>query len=406
MPPRSRLADLGSSSAIARMLLPLLTLSAAGCGSEDAPTSPSASAVGLAAAVTSPSYGQIAIGGNHTCGVTSGGLIYCWGNNGFGQLGDGTTQNRLKPVPVQVGALRFRRVTAGWSHTCAETTNGKAYCWGNNIWGQLGIGSASGASRLTPVAVAGERTFRQVQAGAQHTCGVTIGDAYCWGDNLAGQLGDPPSTGFTRTAPVLVTGGLAFKSVDPGDLHTCGLTTSSRVYCWGSNSLGQLGDGTTAYHLAPAIIAGNQLYKQVSTGSIHSCALGIDDKAYCWGDNFSGQVGDGTTTRRLVPKAVAGGRTYRGLSAGASQNCATDFGSRSYCWGNNAYGALGDGTTTTRLRPVATLGGLGFERLNAGTHSCGVTASGKAYCWGYNGFGEIGDGTKINRLRPRLVGGS
>src|SRR5688572_30392529 len=103
----SRLVALGTSNAIARMWLPLLALSAAGCGSENAPTGPSASAPGLSAAVTSPSYVQITIGGNHTCAVTRGGLIYCWGSNGFGQLGDGTTQTRLKPVPVQVGALRF-----------------------------------------------------------------------------------------------------------------------------------------------------------------------------------------------------------------------------------------------------------------------------------------------------------
>lgn len=389
------------------MLLPLLALSAAACGSENTLAGPSEGGADLATTAALPSFVQIAIGGNHTCAVTGGGLIYCWGHNFFGQLGDGTTQDRLLPVRVKAGTLHFRRVTAGSYHTCAETTDGKAYCWGNNYWGQLGIGGTSGASRLTPVAVAGGRTFRRVEAGSQHTCGVTTGsEAYCWGDNQYGQLGDPPSTGFTRRSPVRVAGGLAYKAIDPGADHTCALTSSSRVYCWGSNSDGQLGDGTTAYHLSPAGIAGNRLYKQVSTGSSHSCALGLDNKAYCWGNNFSGQIGDGTNTRRLTPTAVSGGRSYQGLSAGGADNCATDLASRSWCWGNNAFGALGDGTTTNRSVPVATRGGLTFERLNAGLHSCGVTAGGQAYCWGYNGFGEIGDGTKINRLRPRLVGGS
>jgi alpha-tubulin suppressor-like RCC1 family protein len=387
------------------MSLPLLALSAAACGSVDTPAGPSEGPADLATAAALPSFLQIAIGGNHTCALTGGGLIYCWGYNFFGQLGDGTTQNRLKPVPVQGGALRFRRVTAGSWHTCAETTEGKAYCWGNNNWGQLGIGT-SGAGRLTPVPVFGGRTFSLVEAGFQHTCAVTVRDAYCWGDNQFGQLGEPASTGFTRNVPVLVAGGLAFKWVAPGAKHTCGLTTASRVFCWGNNSFGQLGDGTSAYHLVPGPVAGSRLYKYVRAGSLHSCALGMDDKAYCWGDNSSGEIGDGTTTRRLVPRAVSGGRRYQGLSAGSSQNCATDLAKHSWCWGSNAFGALGDGTTTTRLVPVATRGSLEFVRLKAGVHSCGVTAGGQAYCWGYNGFGEIGDGTRINRLRPRLVGGS
>jgi len=387
------------------MLLPLLVLSAAACGSENTVAGPSESGAEPAVTATLPSFVQITIGSNHTCAVTGGGLIYCWGYNFFGQLGDGTTQDRLTPVPIQGGALRFRRVTAGSHHTCAETTAGKAYCWGNNTWGQLGIGATTGASRLTPGLVGSGRTFSWVQAGPQHTCGVSSGIAYCWGDNQFGQLGDPGSTGFTRTSPVPVAGGLAFKWVDPGANHTCGLTTSSRVYCWGSNTFGQLGTAT-GYQLAPAPIAGNRLYKQVSTGSAHSCALGIDDKAYCWGDNFSGQIGDGTTSRRMVPTAVAGGRSYRGLSAGGGQNCAVDLARHSYCWGNNFYGALGDGTTINRSVPVPTGGGLVFEMLNAGLHSCGVTTSGTAYCWGYNGKGELGDGTKSNRWQPRRVGGT
>lgn len=405
MRPYSPSDSLNSPRAIGRVLLPLLVLSAWACGSEDTLAGPSEGGAELATAAALPRFVQIGIGANHTCAVTGGGLIYCWGHNSSGQLGDGTTVDRLKPVPVQGGALRFRRVTAGSHHTCAETIDRKAYCWGNNYWGQLGIGT-SGAGRLTPVPVAGGRIFRLVEAGFLHTCGVTVAEAYCWGDNLAGQLGDPGSTGFTRNTPVRVAGGLAFKAIDPGANHTCGLTTSSRVFCWGDNSFGQLGDGTTGYHLVPGPVAGNRLYKQVRAGSLHSCAISDDDKAYCWGDNFSGSIGDGTTVRRLFPTAVSGGRSYQELSAGASQNCAVDLSRHSWCWGNNAFGALGDGTTTNRLVPVATRGGLEFVGLKAGVHSCGVTAVGQVHCWGRNGSGQVGDGTTTNRLRPSLVGGS
>ncbi len=406
MRPRSRLVSLSFPRAIARMLIPLLALAAAACGSEDTVAGPSEDGADLASVATLPSFAQIDVGGQHTCAVTRGGLIYCWGYNFFGQLGDGTTGNRLKPVLVKGGALRFRRVTAGSYHTCAETTEAKAYCWGNNTWGQLGIGSTSGASRLTPAAVVRVSVFNRVEAGSVHTCGVINGDAYCWGDNQFGQLGDPASHGFTRNAPVRVSGAAALKSVDPGGSHTCGVTASSRVFCWGDNSLGQIGQGTQNSFHGPVLV-GNRLFKKVSAGSAHNCAIAFDDKAYCWGDNTGGQIGDGTTARRLLPEAVRGGRTFQEISAGGAQTCATDMAKHNWCWGNNAFGGLGDGTTTTRLLPVATLGWLRFDRRpSAGAHSCAVTVGGQAYCWGSNSNGQVGDGTRINRLRPRLVAGS
>ncbi len=173
MPPGSRLVHLDFPRAVARMLLPLLALSAAACGSENTLAGPSESEADIAMASALPSFVQITIGGNHTCAVTSGGLIYCWGFNDFGQLGDNTTHSRLLPVQVKGGTLRFRRVTAGSYHTCAQTTDRKAYCWGNNIWGQLGIGGTSRANRLSPVAVLGGRSFRHVEVGERVTCGVT-----------------------------------------------------------------------------------------------------------------------------------------------------------------------------------------------------------------------------------------
>src|SRR5262249_24494437 len=139
-------------------------------------------------------FTQVSAGLNHNCGVTSDGRIFCWGRNDNGKLGDGTTTDRFGPVPV-AGSLRFRQVSAGYLDTCAVTTSNRAYCWGDNRFGQLGDGTTT--SHLTPTAVAGARSFRRVDAWWRHSCGVTYPDnrAFCWGNNIRGQLGIGNNTG-------------------------------------------------------------------------------------------------------------------------------------------------------------------------------------------------------------------
>jgi alpha-tubulin suppressor-like RCC1 family protein len=355
----------------------------------------------------------VSAGGFHTCGVTTSDLAYCWGRNSEGQLGDGTTTGRrLTPVAV-AGGLRFRQVSAdGFGYTCGVTTDNQAFCWGNNFYGQLGDGTTT--TRLTPVAVAGGLRFRQVSAGAAHTCGVTTDDrAYCWGFNQVGQLGD--GTTINRLTPVAVAGGLRFRQLSPdGSAHTCGVTTDDRAYCWGRNAaVGALGDGTTTDRLTPVAVAGGLSFRQVSAGGFHTCGVTTTNLAYCWGYNADGQLGDSTTTRHLRPVRVAGGHRFLQVNAAGSYTCAVNpfnvnpF-NRAFCWGNNFYGQLGDGTTTTRLTPVRVVGGLPFRQVSAGgVHTCGVTTSDLAYCWGYNNFfGALGDGTLINRRRPTPVAGA
>jgi alpha-tubulin suppressor-like RCC1 family protein len=194
-------------------------------------------------------FAVVSAGTTYTCGVTTSGVAYCWGYNGFGQLGDGTTTFRTAPVLVS-GGLTFAAVNAGGGHTCGVTTSDVAYCWGWNLLGQLGDGTT--ADGTTPGLVSGGLTFAAVSAGTGigHTCGVTTsGVAYCWGYNVYGQLGD--GTTADRTTPVLVSGGLTFAAVDAGVQRTCGVTTSGVAYCWGRNLHGALGDGTQIDRLVP-----------------------------------------------------------------------------------------------------------------------------------------------------------
>ena len=299
---------------------------------------------------------SIVVGTYHTCGLTAGGAAYCWGDNSYGELGDGTTTARSGSQPTLVaGGLTFASLTAGLRHTCGVTTGGSVYCWGADDRGQLGDGSiGSTVVRLTPGLVASG--FVAVAAGQVHTCGLTTGGAaYCWGDNSSGQLGNGDPSGYARVTPGLVSGGLTFATlaVGGGD-HSCAVTESGSAYCWGANGFGQLGNGSTANALTPALVATGPTFTAIAPGWNHTCGLTTTAAAYCWGRNDFGEVGDGSTSGRLTPTPVNGALTFTSVSAGAWRTCGLATGGVAYCWGLG--GQLGDGTTTNRSVPVKVAG--------------------------------------------------
>jgi alpha-tubulin suppressor-like RCC1 family protein len=392
----------------ASALAPVLMTAALGCGDDaQSPTGPASvtpkpePALTTEAVVGALAFYQLSSAGFHTCGVTTDYRAYCWGS---AALGDGTITERLIPVAVAGGHL-FRQLSTDAGTTCAVTTDYRAYCWGDNAYGALGDGTTT--ERLTPVAVAGGHLFRQVDVGSAHTCGVTYPDrrAYCWGFNALGELGDGTTT--KRLKPVLVAGAHQFREVSAGAYHTCGVTTADQAYCWGWNKFGQIGDGTdVGRRQRPALVAGGHAFRQLSAGSEHTCAVTTDHLAFCWGYGGIGQIGDGKTSLRFTPRAVAGGLAFDRVSAGGGQTCGETTANLAYCWGSNENGGLGDGTTTPRLTPVAVAGGLSFGQVSAGGwHTCGKTPAGVGYCWGRNDVGQVGDGTTVERLTPVPVAG-
>jgi alpha-tubulin suppressor-like RCC1 family protein len=299
------------------------------------------------------------------------------------------------------------------------TTDNRAYCWGWNENGQLGDGTA-GNDRLTPTAVAGGRRFVRIRAGTYHTCGVNPYDVgFCWGKDAFGELGTSPNYGIT---PTRVAGGLSFRSVIAGGGFTCATTTTNKGYCWGYNYDGALGDGTRIHRFKPVAVAGGLSFRSVIAGGgfisdaqgkeideTHTCGLTTDNLAYCWGADSRGQLGNGSSGSQLKPSKVVGGLHFGQVIAGYYYSCGVTTTKVAYCWGDNAFGQLGDGTTSYgRSSPTKVAGGLLFAGVSAGpvgSHTCGITTGNKIYCWGYNGSGQLGDGTTATRLSPVKVAG-
>jgi alpha-tubulin suppressor-like RCC1 family protein len=411
--PADAVSALGACCARSRRILwpvgALVTLALAGCDQSDPPTAAEDGLTpALAAATASLSFVQVSAGLAHSCGVTADNRAFCWGLNIFGELGDGTTTERRAPRAV-AGGLRFHQVTAGEHYTCGLTTEDRAYCWGDASWGALGDDKGdAGTPRLKPSPVAGGRRYRQVRASRHATCGVTTADvAFCWGDRVV-QV--PPFDFGSSEAPVRVqTNGQVFRVVVPGSMHFCGLTTANAVYCWGTNDQGQLGDGTQTSKVLPVPVAGGLSFSQLTAGSVHTCGRTTSDIVYCWGYNATGQLGDGTRTIRTTPTRIASGLKFRGVSAGYGHTCGVTLSFLAYCWGLNDQGQLGDGTfRNTHPLPEPVSGGLQFSSVSGmvlNEHTCGITTNNRAYCWGYNSSGQLGHSTNIRRTSPVPVDG-
>jgi hypothetical protein len=248
------------------------------------------------------SFSLLVAGLSHTCGLDGRGTAFCWGRNLNGQLGDGSRSDRNRPAPVTGGAS-FERLAAGWNHTCGLTAEGRVYCWGLNGDGQLGDGTR--VDRLIPIRL--PISFTSLAAGAAHTCGISRERVLCWGDNSAGQLGNG-GTPEDETSPSAV---MQLPSSPPtmlavGAVHSCVLLTDGTAYCWGQNLHGQLGNGTTENSPVPVAVAGGLHFNRLYAGGGVTCGFTPDGSQYCWGMNQGGQLGDGTRTNRSTPVLIGG----------------------------------------------------------------------------------------------------
>jgi alpha-tubulin suppressor-like RCC1 family protein len=350
-----------------------------------------------------PGLLEIRAGERHNCVVTSTGGVKCWGYNHDGQIGDRTREDRGTPVDLAELTLGIKTLSAGWRHTCAVTAEGRIQCWGNNHDGQLGDGSV--IDRRKPQDVVGlMTTAKEVATGERHTCALTAsGGVKCWGNNHDGQLGD--GTRADRVTPVDVAAlGQGVTAVAAGWRHTCALLATGGVKCWGNNHDGQIGDGTREDRLAPVNVTGlTSGVIAISARWRETCALTSVGGMKCWGANHDGQLGDGSRTDRAAPVDVVGlTRSVKAITVGWRHACALTTAAEVKCWGSNHDGQLGDGTAIDRLTPVTAVGAPA-ETIGVaagGQHSCAMTAQ-SIVCWGENEDGQLGDGTFKSSLAAK-----
>jgi alpha-tubulin suppressor-like RCC1 family protein len=358
----------------------------------------------------------VTAGLGHTCAVLSTGHVECWGDNAFGQLGDGTfsgpercaafsAEYSCSRTPVEAERITdATKAAAGGFYACAVLSTGHVDCWGINDAGELGDGTTTGSD--TPVEVSGITDARQVSAGGDHTCAaLSTGRVECWGGNGEGQLGDGTTT--SSDTPVEVQDITDATQVSAGGDHTCAALSTGRVECWGENSTGELGDGTTTRSDTPVGVTGITDATQVGASGYETCAALSTGRVECWGDNVDGELGDGTTTGSDTPVVVTGITNATQVATGYYHTCAVLSTGDVECWGENRDGDLGDGTTGgTSDTPVEAAGVTdATEVTSSAGYSCALLSSRHIECWGENPIGNLGNGTTEGSDTPIEVVG-
>ena len=397
---------------------------------------------------------QLSLGYEHTCikQATEGQAI-CWGNNYFGQLGQGHQSNlgdgagemgdNLPPVSLGTGRLA-RQTAAGGYHTCALLDDETVKCWGANSDGQLGQAHTSNVGdgademgdNLPPVSLGTGHLARQIAAGGSHTCALLDDETVkCWGANSDGQLGQAHTSNVGDGAdemgdnlpPISLGTGRLARQIAAGGSHTCALLDDETVKCWGANSDGQLGQAHTSNvgdgademgdNLPPVSLGTGHLARQIAAGGSHTCALLDDETVKCWGANSDGQLGQAHTSNvgdgademgdNLPPVSLGTGRLARQIAAGGSHTCALLDDETVKCWGANSDGQLGQAHTSNvgdgademgdNLPPVSLGTGRSARQIAAVYHhTCALLDDDSVKCWGLNSFGELGLGHASN----------
>lgn len=346
-------------------------------------------ATGTAGAPVALVASRVDVGGRaFKCVVRASGVVSCWGENPFGNLGDGTSTFRELPVDLNAGGTTFASTALGTRHGCALTAAGAAWCWGENEHGVVGDGSTT--DRSSPVAVSGTHTFKSLAAGPTYTCGIRSDDTvWCWGT----QSGVAAAQSLV---PKQLAGGSSITALAVTVEQVCGAVSTGGVKCWSGNIF-------TAG--APAVVSSSLTFTALTGGNRHQCGLVADGRAYCWGFNAAGQLATNDINDRTTPTLVVGPFRYESIDAGDNHTCALGTDDVTYCWGNNVSGQLGVNVLPTvepaRAYPSAVVApqGVQFQRVAAGGNgSCGIATDSKVYCWGaraINNAGTVVDGLVV-----------
>ncbi|MBU1220796.1 hypothetical protein KKF34_10105 [Myxococcota bacterium] len=311
---------------------------------------------------------------NHTCGIKSG-ILYCWGMNSNGQLGNNSITDRFYPTRVE--GVGWTHVAAGYTHTCG-IKGGYLFCWGEGI----AVGDGTNIDKLVPTQVGLSNAWTYITSGGSFSCGLRGGELYCWGYNYSGQLGNGTNT--VSYAPVKIGTDTDWSIVSAGGGHTCGLRNQN-LYCWGNNSYNQSGP---VYSNVPLRVGIETGWTTVSSGYSHTCGI-IQGNLFCWGANSDYQLGTGDSVNKTNPVKIGTDIDWTFISSGNSHTCGIRTSGALYCWGRNLYHQLGDGAES--INTPAQIGVDTWGVVTTGERmSCGLLSGNDLYCWGNNNWGQCG----------------
>jgi len=335
-----------------------------------------------------------------------GNTLFTWGKGStYGGLGDNTILDKSNPAQTITGGINWKQVAGGYNHTAAIKTDGTLWCWGYNVtYGQLGDNTI--VHRSSPVqTVAFGKNWKQVSCGDRYTASIkTDGTLWCWGYNIYGQLGD--NTVVNKSSPVqTVAFGNNWKQVSCGVVNTASIKTDGTLWAWGYNLDGGLGDNTTTNKSSPVqTIAFGNNWKQVSVSTRHMAAIKTDGTLWCWGLNSDGQLGDNTIVAKSSPvQTVTFGTNWKQVSSGASITTAIKTDGTLWVWGLGTSGRLGDNTISSKSSPVQTISyGTNWKQVLyiQGKTNAAIKTDGTLWTWGDNFYGQIGDNTVTSRSSP------